>query len=122
MVDRHHFPYHPFQGKATVILPGIYRNVTLLDLSMRSTLLATVAADDVESFVPGTRCTIRFRTSRGLDAFAVAATIARCSERGRIELEIHGTNRVSRRMLCQLIEASSADALLGPDRQRTLAG
>jgi len=106
MTGRYLFRHTPFYGQATVNFSGTCRNVRLLDLSVRSTLVLTVAAHDTDCFVPGARCTIRFRTSQGMDTFSVAATVACCTDIGHIQLELSGTDRATRQMLCQLTDRS----------------
>src|SRR5262245_54576596 len=99
MVERRSFPRFRFPRHAVVLLPAISRSVTVRDLSMRGATVEPVATGDLEGFDCGRRCTLRFLTIDGDLVLAIPASVARCSEDGRVGLEIQDMGTISRRML-----------------------
>src|SRR5262245_60105203 len=99
MVERRGFPRYRFLRQAVVMLPAASRSVTVRDLSMRGAMVEPVATGDLEGFDYGRRCTLRFLTIDGDPALAIPAFVARCSEDGRVGLEIQDIGTASRRML-----------------------
>jgi hypothetical protein len=117
MTDRRRLPRYPCHWQATVVFPAIYRNVTVLDLSLSGALIEPVATRNMEGFAPRATCTVRIRTANGEDVLDLCAIVARLSADGRVGLVLREGSLRAQRILHRLIEIDFGTAEL-PERGR----
>src|SRR5262245_19247454 len=103
MNERRRLPRYAYEGQATVVFAGLYRNVRLVNLSLAGALVEPVAAGDLSGFTGGAPCEVRLLLAGGDEELALAATVVRCGA-GRAALKLCGVRLRSQRILHRLIE------------------
>jgi hypothetical protein len=118
MNERRRLPRYPFEGRATVVFRGLYRNVRVVDLSLAGALVEPVATGDLTGFTAGARCEIRLSLPAGDEELGMKAVVVR-SGAGRAALVLFGMRLRPQRILHRLIQMNFCTARIP---QRGLCG